>query len=69
MRHARNRDRGHDVCRHAKTTRTVNVGLARNVCEECGRVSFEYAHGSLSDEAVALIEQRNAELAAPKKPE
>jgi len=68
MRRGRRRDRSQQACRHAERVTTNNSGLEREVCEACGHVSFQHAHESSSDEALALIERQNTNLASLDTP-
>ena len=61
MRKTRNPSQKQEICPHPETTITKNAGLKRDVCQSCGHVSFQYAHLSISEEAVALLERQIAD--------
>ena len=61
MRRTRTPNQKQENCPHPETTTTSNAGLKRDVCQSCGYVSFQYAHLSISEEAVALLERRNTD--------
>ena len=41
-----------ETCRHESVTKTVNAGIGRSVCNQCGHVSVEFSKSNVPADAV-----------------